>query len=1794
MIFKRVKKLIAWWTLGFFIATQTVQANPAAGISMAVPYERPAFLKIDIPENLATIDGIFEAPYTTVNRLVLHIQNAHANYGAQTKINELLQYLYKTYGFKTVFVEGAAEELDPKYLRMFPDSERNRKLAKILMEQGEMTGVEMFVFEEAENKGQSEIKALGIETPELYRKNYEALKKVFEAEATARKYLTGIEARLETLSSRIFPADSRRILSEWKKFEKGEREFMPFIQSLVKDSRKFLNVDLESLFAQVAWPQIARLLQLQQMEKDLNEVSASQEKEQLVKFLEEKHVDRELVGAIKNFQGQRVRLPLGTPESEFERSPPRELTERLYQDATPYGFKFSQYPNFSVWAGYQILKSELDPKSLFSEIRLIFQNLLDSLANTEIQKNLLALLRDSEQVRKLLSLELTRAEWKGLLQKRDEVEMDGLLARLRGIGAVANKEYALPLSNFENKKVNEEFHSKVSGIYEAAFDFYDAAYKREDVFYEKIDKAMTELKTQKAVVVTGGFHTDGMTQLLRENEVSYGVLTPRLMEKSNENLYRTVMLQNRPAPFEVSYLEAKSILQSWAAQSKQVGIIDLKPILLAIGKAGNLGDVAEAIEIFNNSDFAKDAGIKIERQEKDVNGKPTYIVFKIARLHTFEGFNWRIDGLDEAASSKNFYYHGGMLTGSTLDNVDMDHLGGQQNKKGRSYGGFYLTNETSRYWSEQYARLFEDNGLFRLRLRDGAKIFRVVGKADIDRLNKETRDALREAGYAMIVGKDVLNRFQAVLLDKSAVVSFEEIKKNEGAAAEQNDLGATARSDTRVDEKIESAKQIKFWVKAFGLAAFLFAAAVVIGSGTAAAYYSEHGTNRFNVSEYSFYVVHGRENIKGMLKAGALFVSNANPINKEETDSSGWVRSYGEKEHQFNPNRSGSAMAKAFFLLDANGRGHITSVTTKNPDEFFDPLDFPHAFQSGPMVIENGELNPRLESWHKGNSQRRVVLGVNGRGDVFVKDFFGYDHTGYYGPSWEKLKKGIEEWQAQNGIRFAMAVDGGRTGVFPGQRNPITAFVAVKKSASKESVPYEESSSARSESRPQMTWVQPADSAAEDDFQQALKRLSKLLDLNDEGIEEFIRNFSGHLPHFLEQINKLTPETIDLFLSEIGSETLKKALTINTKFFLSMFNTVDRLLRWYGKEKKEEKIEKLKKILNDSNFNFNEQLIRLGKELVVHIYETAGVNAARGLLQILGLDARDVPVVYEGVDPQRVSLFKKATRKETAEKKTNQLAVGFADGALVNLGPEFVVLPYDPLKYQLPQKISPEERNARREQMGIKNGRKVIAVSSPSIDSMQRIVEEYLKFPEEERPLLVFAPRGFEDEFAKRVKELLAERNVKVGKRDYSDEINKGDFMADGKPMGDFDVVVLATQGEFLKFLSVADLALIERNRNLFEPASQGVPILYFDGYWGDNVTAQTLLDMHGGAIKIDEGNLFNQMEEALNDPEKNIQGGKAALKAFNEEFVPFARFSLRAILLMNMGVLDTVSEETEADSILNQTDAIWEVKKAFQDEVAEPSSASRSEDRLQLDENTAEVLQRTKTGNVKPTYTAGAVTAVALLVGGILNLATRGTAEENALALERLAEAIKAQDAGTVASRFAQTFPDIAKTFTSDDNSHVIEILAEKFDELQVLNDITALLTLNPKLKYQLVLPSGQINSATQSEMAKKFGNRFEVNSINVRFLKVNFNTVMIGDIKGVEHFFERYKDTARVVGRSWTSDAKLDAASRVVAVQLSRNDKDAEQYVYDSVFVEGKLIELAEVLWTALRGLISIAQSA
>lgn len=553
---------LSLFILMIFVSVQVSWSAPIAGTLPGLVAESPGFINVEIPNQLASLEETYEAPNAVDSKLLIHIQDLHGSFEAQSQIKDILTYLYSQYGFNLLFLEGAVGDLKPQQIELFPDVERNQKLVEDLAKKGEMTGAEMFLSSGVEN-----VHAVGIEQTELYRKNFMAFRKIHSNRDILDPYETAVSNRLETLSTYFFSRDMRRILKDWRKFEQGHRDFLPFVKRLSEDSKKFIGLDLESLFAQVEWPQITRLLVLQAMEKDLNEVQYKKEKELLNQFLVQNNAREGLVEAVKKLGSQQVTLSrLETEQQKLEHLP-RYLLERLVAEAGPKGFYFHDYPAFSLYAGYLILKSELDSKNLFDEIERVFGKILDELAVTESEKNILELCRDIEVLRKLFHLELNHSEWAQAVYRKDWIAPKAILKRLETIGDEDGSK-----GKVAQEKIVIADEAEVMDLFETAYLFYQYARERDTVFYDSIEKEMKARGSDKAIVVTGGFHTDGLVDIFREKQVNYGVLMPRVTQIDfGKESYLSAMLENKETMFDLNTIVKALLMRDRARELDQEG-----------------------------------------------------------------------------------------------------------------------------------------------------------------------------------------------------------------------------------------------------------------------------------------------------------------------------------------------------------------------------------------------------------------------------------------------------------------------------------------------------------------------------------------------------------------------------------------------------------------------------------------------------------------------------------------------------------------------------------------------------------------------------------------------------------------------------------------------------------------------------------------------------------------------------------------------------------------------------------------------------------------------------------------------------------------------------------------------------------------------------------------------------------------------------------------------------------------------------------------------------------------------
>ena len=143
------------------------------------------------------------------------------------------------------------------------------------------------------------------------------------------------------------------------------------------------------------------------------------------------------------------------------------------------------------------LEDEMIPADELEDLKSDMQTKLASLKvaikSTE-EKNLLADLQTAELLYKFMQLEIVKEDW----QKIEESGLSGLFLTLpHGV------------------------QNSLDRVFKAHFSFYRLAGQRDEILFRNVIQKMKQKKESLSVMVTGGFHSEGITEKLKKSQIKY-------------------------------------------------------------------------------------------------------------------------------------------------------------------------------------------------------------------------------------------------------------------------------------------------------------------------------------------------------------------------------------------------------------------------------------------------------------------------------------------------------------------------------------------------------------------------------------------------------------------------------------------------------------------------------------------------------------------------------------------------------------------------------------------------------------------------------------------------------------------------------------------------------------------------------------------------------------------------------------------------------------------------------------------------------------------------------------------------------------------------------------------------------------------------------------------------------------------------------------------------------------------------------------------------------------------------
>ena len=550
----RVFKIIAMFVLVIFAHQQIVWAQGGESLWAAVSNigketspVQVSGLDIKVPYSSGKMDQVYS---NGGDKVVINIQDAHASLSAQYSVVELLDTLVADYDLNLIAVEGAKGYLDTSVLRSLPDSSVREKAADYFLREGRMNACEFFdITRDNEN-----VALYGIETDELYRENLEGFRKVASEQAENIENINSFIKQIKALDKKIYSDDLRLLNNNAVLHKSGEISFSDYWNAIKNVSQK-LDIDIRE------YKELSRLIDVIELEKSIDFDQANIERRVLIEELNGRIEKRELEALVLK--------TVAFKEDKISKSDFHTFLVRLAEanDISP-----ESYRNLITFTLYITRYEGMNVFGLYHEIVLLEDAIREKLYRNDDERELYKIAALTYMLKRLYSMELTNGD-SGFIRAHRE-----------GYDAAKFAEFIKDKCQKYGVEINGGYDitDMIAGIDEA-MDFYDVAESRDRAMLENTILRMDKENKKVAALVTGGYHTEGLTKLMKEKGLSYLVIVPKF-NKGEERPYVAV-LTSKKRPYQ-KLLESGQYQLAVEAYFNHLDVSKIREIVyIAFGEA---------------------------------------------------------------------------------------------------------------------------------------------------------------------------------------------------------------------------------------------------------------------------------------------------------------------------------------------------------------------------------------------------------------------------------------------------------------------------------------------------------------------------------------------------------------------------------------------------------------------------------------------------------------------------------------------------------------------------------------------------------------------------------------------------------------------------------------------------------------------------------------------------------------------------------------------------------------------------------------------------------------------------------------------------------------------------------------------------------------------------------------------------------------------------------------------------------------------------------------------------------
>ncbi|MFH1201890.1 MAG: hypothetical protein V1674_03250 [Candidatus Omnitrophota bacterium] len=461
-----------------------------------------------IPSQFGVVKEAFEPSSTTPNSdlTIIHIQDAHCNYEAQKNLAKLLEYLIKEDKLNLIMVEGGTGNVSLSFLRGYADKATRESIADKYLKMGKISGEE-YLDLVCDNR----FELYGIEDESLYNAHLASFREMNPIREEGLGYLNKVSYIVTNLKPYIYSQELSQLEEKRADYEGKKITLAEYCDYLVQlADKKGLGLK--------GYSNVAAFSNTSKFEKEVDFKLAETERSAFIKELAKIINEEELDNLLKKSQ-------------EFSEG---KLTAQEY-----YSFLKTQaegkidlgqdYLHLVSYINYISSSKQINTEGLLQELGSLENSLKESCLINDEQRKLNNISKSLAILSGLFNLELSPQEYKYFQENIADFTTSGWIDFL----------------SESCRRHNLAFVPATSGIIDHNLDKLDKFYRlgidREKVFIKNIVDKMNKSGEKLAVLITGGFHTPGISRALKDKGYSYIEIVPVTSSKGDSGLYFSVL-----------------------------------------------------------------------------------------------------------------------------------------------------------------------------------------------------------------------------------------------------------------------------------------------------------------------------------------------------------------------------------------------------------------------------------------------------------------------------------------------------------------------------------------------------------------------------------------------------------------------------------------------------------------------------------------------------------------------------------------------------------------------------------------------------------------------------------------------------------------------------------------------------------------------------------------------------------------------------------------------------------------------------------------------------------------------------------------------------------------------------------------------------------------------------------------------------------------------------------------------------------------------------------------------------